>query len=72
MPKKTVGPLHWHELLDRTYLIGDLVERELLEHPAAKSIKKSDPIRQRLQQAADALADAYQMIGDFSAKRHGE
>jgi hypothetical protein len=49
-----------HELLDRTALLSDLVQRYLLDHPACVA----NPEWYRLaNQAAAALQDLYQLVG---------
>jgi hypothetical protein len=49
-----------HELLDRTAMLADLVERHLLEHPACVA---NPAWYRRAEQAAAALRDLYQEVG---------
>ena len=54
------GSLGCHELLDRTALLSDMVERHLLAHPACVA----NPGWYLLaEQAAAALRELYQQIG---------
>ena len=54
------GSFGCHELLDRTALLADLVERHLLGHPACVA----HPEWYRLaEQAAAALHELYQQVG---------
>ncbi len=54
------GSTDCHELLDRTALLSDMLERYLLEHPACVS----NPGWYGLaEQAATALRELYQQIG---------
>ena len=54
------GTFGCHELLDRTSLVSDLLERHILEHPACVA----NPTWYRLaEQAADALCELYQQVG---------
>ena len=54
------GSLGCHELLDRTALLADVLERHLLSHPACVA----NPEWYRLaEQAAAALRELYQRIG---------
>src|SRR2546430_2055552 len=49
-----------HELLDRTALLSDLLERYILDHPACVA----NPAWYRLaEQAAAALCELYQQVG---------
>ncbi len=49
-----------HELLDRTSLMSDLLERHILDHPACVA----NPAWYRLaEQAAAALCELYQQVG---------
>ncbi len=53
------GTTGCHELLDRTSLVSDLLERHILEHPACVA----NPVWYRLaEQAADALCELYQQV----------
>jgi len=54
------GSFGWHELLDRTNLVGDLLEQQILSHPACVANFEW------YAQAAAAVAllrDLYQQIG---------
>ena len=54
------GTTGCHELLDRTSLVSDLLERHILDHPACVA----NPAWYRLaEQAADALCELYQQVG---------
>ena len=54
------GSFGCHELLDRTALLSDLLERHLLSHPACVA----NPEWYRLaEQAAAALRELYQRVG---------
>lgn len=54
---------HWHEVLDRTYVLLDVVETHLLENRAVQSLSSRDPLRRKIDQAVAMLADAYQLAG---------
>jgi hypothetical protein len=54
------GSFGCHELLDRTALLADLLQKQLLDHPACVA----NPAWYRLaEQAASALHQLYQQIG---------
>ncbi len=50
-----------HELLDRTALLSDMLERHLLTHPACVA---NPAWFQLAEQAAAALRELYQQVGD--------
>jgi hypothetical protein len=54
------GTFGCHELLDRTNLVSDLVERHLLAHPACV---RNPEWYALAEQAAAALRELYQQIG---------
>jgi hypothetical protein len=54
------GAFGCHELLDRTSLLGDLVESQLLEHPACVLNPKW---HQLALNAVEALRELYQQVG---------
>src|SRR5438094_249059 len=54
------GSFGCHELLDRTALAADLVERYVLSHPACVG---NEEWFQLAEQAADALHELYQRVG---------
>jgi hypothetical protein len=54
------GSAGCHELLDRTALLNDLLERYLLEHPACVANPEWYLLAQ---QAAAALQELYQQVG---------
>lgn len=51
---------HYHEALDRTSLITDLLESHLLDHPA---IEQNPDWRAHVENAMMELARLYQAIG---------
>lgn len=54
------GTVGCHELLDRTALVADLIERQLVDHPACVSNPDWYAAARR---AADALSELYQAVG---------
>jgi hypothetical protein len=58
-----VNSSHWHEVLDRTFVLVDVVETHLLENRAIQSLSSRDPLRRKIEQAVTLLADAYQLAG---------
>jgi hypothetical protein len=54
-----------HELLDRTAMVGDLLERFILSHPACLQNPEWYILAR---QAADALHNLYQQVGIVEAE----
>lgn len=59
------GSFGCHELLDRTNLIGDLVEESVLNHPACIGNPEWFALAS---QAVEALRELYQTIGEDHAE----
>lgn len=51
---------HYHEALDRTYVIQDIIDRQLMDHPA---ISQTPAWKKIVQQAQDKLGELYLLIG---------
>lgn len=60
---------HYHEVLDRLTMIGDMVERYLIDHPVLEEHKA---LRDVVEKAQDLIGDAYLMMGDILQKRENE
>lgn len=58
--KPKLTQFHYHEALDRAYILGDMVDRNLIQHPVCKLDKE---INQLVEEAAMKLFEAYQLIG---------
>ena len=54
-----------HEVLDRTSIVQEMVDNYLLRHPY---VAFNSDVFSLIEQASDALAKAYQLIGE--GKRH--
>ena len=59
---------HYHEMLDRTYTTYESIETVLLKHPLMVEIptKELHQVRVLIQDAADKLQAAYQLIGNIN------
>lgn len=67
---KPLDEFHWHEAMHMASAFAEMVERHLLEHRAVQSC---DEVKELVETAVDALADAYQVLGrkkfeNFDAK----
>lgn len=60
--KNKLDEFHYHEALDRTYLIGSMVNDTLTTHPVYKKHKK---LKKKINKVEDLLAELYQEMGDL-------
>lgn len=58
--------LHYHEAIDRIYLIGRMAEDFVIEHPVCMRHKK---VKKRIEKALKHMAIAYQMVGGIDANK---
>ena len=61
--KLPLDQFHYHEALDRTYVIGDIIGEQLTNHPV---IQKHKDLKKKVKQAEKLLAEVYQLIGGIS------
>ena len=52
-----ITPEYLHEILDRTYMIADMFESYVKEHPASEAVKEE------VERVSEKLWDLYQVIG---------
>lgn len=72
MDKNEFNYGHYHEALDRLHIIIMNIDDHVLQHPVCQKHKK---IRKQVEKGLEALADAYQMIGQKENKeflKHNE
>lgn len=64
MSKKKIEltELHWHEALDRTSIVMDMMARYLMEHPVYEQNKE---LGEKLNSAHQIIFDLYQEIGEI-------
>jgi len=63
MSKIKINDGHYHEAMDRVYIVTENIDDHILKHPICKHNKK---IRKQIEKGLDALVTAYQMIGQES------
>ncbi len=56
---------YYHEMLDRLALINDMIENYLISHPVSE---QHSNLRDTIENAQDALGEAYLMMGDIAFK----
>lgn len=59
--KPQLTQFHYHEALDRSSVICDMIDRHLIQHPVCKLDKE---IAKLVEEAATKLYNAYQLIGE--------
>jgi hypothetical protein len=62
---KDLDRFHYHEALDRAYIIGNMINEHLTEHPVIMKHKK---LRKLIKVAEQNVMDVYQMIGGLDMK----
>lgn len=60
--KEKLDDFHYHEMIDRLYLLGNMIDTFLSEHPVATHHPK---INELIGSASNDLAEAYQITGSL-------
>ena len=60
---KNLDEFYYHEALDRSYIIANMVDEHLFEHPV---IQKHKELKKRVKKARKLLIESYQIIGGLS------
>jgi hypothetical protein len=61
--KKKIGKLdsgYYHEALDRSYIVANMIEDVLIDHPV---IEKHKELRKRVKKALNLILETYQLVG---------
>lgn len=66
LDKQELDTYNYHEMVDRLYLIGNMIDTFLLEHPVASHHTK---INELISNASDDLAEAYQIAGALNSMK---
>jgi hypothetical protein len=64
--KHKLDQFHYHEAVERAYIVGYMGELFLIGHPVCKKHKK---IRKKVRKALQLLAEVYQEIGYLEFKK---
>jgi predicted outer membrane lipoprotein len=64
--KKLLDEFHYHEAMDRTAMLTDMVDSYLVQHPVFKAEKE---FAEKIEQAGTLLAEAYQIVGNLYFER---
>jgi hypothetical protein len=65
---KKIGKLdagYYHEALDRAYIVANMIEDVLVEHPV---FEKHKELRKRIKKAQRLILEAYQLVGGLEYK----
>jgi hypothetical protein len=52
---------YWHEAMDRSYCVTEIIQSMLLDHPA---IEQTKPLYKKILKAQELIAEAYQDCGN--------
>lgn len=58
--KKKLDMFYYHEALDRSYVVADIIDRTLAEHPA---IKMHPDLEKKVLKAQELIVEVYQELG---------
>lgn len=58
--KLKLTKFHYHEALDRSAIMLDMIDRYLIQHPVCKLDKD---VANLVEEAADKMFEAYQLLG---------
>lgn len=61
--KKNIDSYHYHEALDRTYIIMCLLDDILIDHPVFEKNKK---LRKKINKVEKLLYEIYQITGNLN------
>ena len=56
---------HYHEALDRAFMVGNIASEYLFEHPV---VQKHKELKKKVEKATELLAEVYQIIGGLDLK----
>ena len=62
---KGLDRFHYHEVLDKAFLVGNVVDEYLSDHPVVQKHKK---LKKRVKKVTRLLAETYQIIGGLDLK----
>ena len=68
MSKKTYDQpdcYHYHELLDRTYILGNMVDEHLIGHPA---VDANPEIKKKVRKVSRLLTEIYNLSGGLASR----
>lgn len=62
--KEKLDEFHYHEALDRCYMLNNQIDEFLFEHPV---VQKHKNLKKKVDRAITLLAECYQEIGGLEA-----
>ena len=65
-PSSELDEFHYHEALDRSFLVASMIDELLLKHPV---FEKHETLRESAEKAQELLAEVYQTIGYLELKK---
>ena len=59
--KNEIDEFHFHEAMDRLYVVGSIIDDALLNHPVCANYSE---VEKRVKMAQELLVEAYQYVGN--------
>lgn len=56
---------HYTEAIDRAYIVGNMIDDVLIDHPV---FKKHKELKKRVKKAQQLILEAYQLIGGLTVE----
>ena len=63
--KEEIDEFHYHEAMDRSYLVADILETQLINHIV---FEKEKHLKEKLEKAQEIICEVYQELGGISLK----
>jgi len=57
-----LDPFYWHEAIDRTYIVIDIIQSHILDHPV---FTQTESLKAKAEKAQELLSEVYQEIGNM-------
>ena len=63
--KVVLDEFHYHEALDRSYVVAEILENTLIEHIV---IQENKQLKEKLEKAQELIIEVYQEIGSMQIR----
>ena len=63
--KVVLDEFHYHEALDRSYVVAEILENTLIEHIV---IQENKQLKEQLEKAQELIIEVYQEIGSMQIR----
>ncbi len=62
MKKVKLDKYHYHEATDRCYIVANMIDNMLIQHPV---IHENEELKRKAKKAQEHILEVYQMIGNL-------